>query len=41
MMAIDTCFIDRFYSINDEAVMQEKQEEYEVFVSCFQLVNVM
>ncbi|WP_417652021.1 hypothetical protein, partial [Escherichia coli] len=34
-------FYRSFYSINDKAVTQEKQEEYEGFVSCFQLVNVM
>lgn len=34
-------FYRSFYSINSRAVTQEKQEGYEVFVSCFQLVNAM
>ena len=34
-------FYRSFYSINNKAATQEKQEGYEVFVSCFQLVNAM
>ena len=34
-------FYRSFYSIDYKAVTQEKQEGYEVFVSCFQLVNAM